>query len=234
MRVFCVPYAGAGASAFRAWPNTFPDDIELCSLQPAGRERRIAEPLAVSMPDIVNPLVSDIVDLLDVPFAFFGHSMGALVAFEATRELARRNLGQPVHLIVSGVRAPRTIRRTPELHRLPDAQRVAELRRLGGTPSEVLAQSELLAIILPVLRADLTAYETYEFIPDGPLACPISAWGGRSDRDLNDEELVAWGQETTGPFTVRHFDGGHFYLIGAAGAVTSALADTLARSPDVP
>ena len=134
LRIFCVPYAGAGASAFRAWAGALPADLELISLQPPGRDRRISEPLSTSLSETVAGLVSDIVDLLDVPFAFFGHSMGALMAFEAARELRRRALPGPVHVIVSGIRAPRTPRRTPQLHRLPDAELVAELRRGGGPP----------------------------------------------------------------------------------------------------
>lgn len=232
LRVFCLPYAGAGASAFRLWDREFPDHVELISLQPPGRERRISEPLSGSVPDIVAMLATDIADLLDLPFAFFGHSMGALLAFEAARELRRRNLPGPVHVVASGMRAPQTPRRTRELHGLPDEQLVAELRRLGGTPDQVFAEPELLALVLPALRADLTACETYDYRPEPPLACPISAWRGTTDREVNDDELAAWRRETAAGFSMRRFAGGHLYPVTAMPVVTAALVATLARYPE--
>ena len=137
LRLFLLPFAGGGASAFRAWPAALPSDIEIYALQLPGRENRVTEPPFGSLPDLVRELANDISGLTREPFAFFGHSMGALVAFELSRELRRRGQNEPVHLVVSGFRAPQLPPRQPPLHRLADASLADELKGLGGTPPEV-------------------------------------------------------------------------------------------------
>jgi medium-chain acyl-[acyl-carrier-protein] hydrolase len=227
LRLFCLPYAGAGASAFRAWPGDLPEDVEVYALEPPGRERRVAEPPLAALAPLVASFADAVSPLLDLQYALFGHSMGALTAFELTRELRRRGLPEPTHLVVSGFRAPHLPHRAPELYRLPEDALVAELRRLDGTPAEVLAHEELLALVLPALRADLTACETYVYTDAPPLTCSLSAWGGRLDADLAEDELSAWSCHTSGSFDVHLLDGGHSYPITARTAVTAKLAEML-------
>jgi surfactin synthase thioesterase subunit len=183
--------------------------------------------LLPALAPIVSSFAEAVAPLMDVPYVLFGHSMGALVGFELARDLRRRGLPEPMHVIVSGFRAPHLPRRTPELHRLPDSALVTELRRLGGTPPEVLAHEELLALVLPALRADLAACETYVYVDKPPLSCPLIAWGGRLDPDLEEDELRSWSRHTTGRFEMRLWSGGHSYPITAPAALAEAVADTL-------
>jgi medium-chain acyl-[acyl-carrier-protein] hydrolase len=229
--LFLLPFAGAGASAFRAWPAALPPDIEIYALQPPGRENRIAEPPVGSLLDLVRALADDISDLVLEPFAFFGHSMGALVAFELSRELRRRGQNEPVHLVVSGFRAPHLPPRQPPLHRLTDDRLIDELRGLGGTPPEIFDQPDLLDLVLPTLRADLAVSETYHYRSEPPLSCRISAWGGRQDPYLNETELHSWSATTSGPFTVQRFNGGHMYIVTADAALARRLSEILAETP---
>ena len=231
LRLFLLPFAGAGASAFRAWPAALPPDIEIYALQPPGRENRIAEPPLGSVIDLVRALADDISSLVLEPFAFFGHSMGALLAFELSRELRRRGQNEPAHLVVSGFRAPHLPPRRPPLHRLADDSLIEELRSLGGTPPEIFDQPELLDLVLPTLRADLAISETYHYRSEPPLSCRISAWGGRQDPYLNETELHGWSAATTGPFAVQRFDGGHMYIVTAGAALARRLGATFAETP---
>jgi medium-chain acyl-[acyl-carrier-protein] hydrolase len=212
LRLFCFPYAGAGALIFRNWQDCLPADVEVCPIQLPGRGTRMAERPFTELPPLVEALATALHPLLDKPFAFFGHSLGALVSFE----LARRIRGQydvyPVWLLVSAGRAPQVLHRGPPIHRLPTNEFVTELRRLNGTPSELLDYDELMEIILPLLRADFAIYETYVYSTGPPLNCPISVFGGLEDRAVNKSDLEAWRAQTSGVFSVRMFPGDHFFL----------------------
>jgi medium-chain acyl-[acyl-carrier-protein] hydrolase len=232
LRLFLFPFAGAGASAFRAWPAGLSPDIEIYALQPPGRESRIAEPPFSSLQALVRALADDVSGLALEPYAFFGHSMGALVAFELSRELRTRGHNEPVHLIVSGFRAPYLPPRRAALHRLADDSLVDELRRLDGTLPEVLDQPDLLELVLPTLRADLAVCETYDYRSERPLSCRVSAWGGTLDSDLNETELYGWSATTSGPFAVQRFHGGHMYIVGAGPVLAQRLSQTLAEAPE--
>ena len=149
---------------------------------------------------------------MDKPFVFFGHSMGALLSFEVARQLRRQCSQQPSHLFVSGRRAPQVPDNDPPTNALPESDFVAELRRLNGTPKEVLEHEELLQFMLPILRADFEVNETYEYAPESPLSCPITACGGLNDTDVRREDLDAWREQTNGSFVLRMFPGDHFFL----------------------
>jgi len=179
--------------------------------------------------DLVPALAEGLAPLLDRPFALFGHSMGAVVAFEVARELRRRGAPEPVLLAVSGRQAPRRLDPEPPFCHLPDAEFLEELqRRYDGIPPEVLAEKELLQLLLPALRADVEALEGYVYAADAPLACRISCFGGEGDRHVTAVDLEAWRDETSGRVTVRTFRGGHFFVDSARGEVLSALAQDLA------
>lgn len=228
LRLFCFPYAGVGASAYRAWAVGFPDDIETCAVQPPGRESRLREKPYTDLAALVAAAAKTLEPELDRPYAFFGHSMGATVAFELARLLVATGYPAPVWLFVSGRRGPRVPDPDPPLRHLSDAAFVDRiLARYGGIPDEILRHRDLLALLLPGLRADIAALETHVYVPGPPLACPITAFGGTHDDRATPVELAAWHAETTGPFDLEFFPGDHFYLEGARGALIDAICARL-------
>jgi medium-chain acyl-[acyl-carrier-protein] hydrolase len=165
------------------------------------------------MEPLVDALAQEMAPLLAIPFMLFGHSMGALVAFELAHCLRAHSRGEPVALVVSAYPGPRAERtRAMPLHLLSDAALVEELRRFGGTPADVLESSDLLELCLPVVRADFEVCETYAPRAAPPLTCPIIALAGKEDTTVTDEHLQAWRQESNGPFEMRRLPGQHFYL----------------------
>jgi medium-chain acyl-[acyl-carrier-protein] hydrolase len=212
LRLFCFPHAGGGASAFRDWSGELPPDVEVCPVQYPGRETRFKEPLCSSLAALADALASALRPEWDKPFAFFGHSMGALVAWELARVLARRKAPPPSRLIVSGRGAPHLPPAGPPAHALPEPDLVAVLRHYSGRAEELLANRDLLQLFLPVLRADLAVAETPRPEPPDPLPVPLAAVGGLADADNPWHRLDAWRSHTQGPFRLWMLPGGHFYL----------------------
>lgn len=212
LRLFCFPYSGGSTAIFSAWPQRLPAAIEVWPVQLPGRGARLAEPPFTRMTPLIEALASAIRPYLDRPFAFFGHSMGALVSFELARQLRRRYDLCPVHLIASGHRAPHVPDRDPPIYALPESEFLEELRRLNGTPAEVLEHAELRELVLPALRADFAVCETYVYTEDHPLECPIAALGGLQDSEVPREDLEAWRMQTQSAFSLRMLPGDHFFL----------------------
>jgi medium-chain acyl-[acyl-carrier-protein] hydrolase len=227
LRLFCLAHAGGGASAFRGWPEALPADVEVCPVQLPGRENRIGEPAFNRAEPLVEALADAVDDYLDRPFAFLGHSNGALLSFELARTLRARGRPGPAHLFASGRRAPDLPADTEPIHMLPEAEFLAELQELGGLPPQLLEHRELLELLVPVLRADVGVHETYEFREQAPLACPITAYGGLTDPKVSRAQAEAWARHTAGPFTLRMFPGGHFYLQEDRAATLHVLATDL-------
>jgi medium-chain acyl-[acyl-carrier-protein] hydrolase len=169
---------------------------------------------------------------LDLPFAFYGHSLGGLIVFELARELRRNHDIQPVQLVVSGTRAPQCAHRERAIHSLPGAEFIAELRRLNGTPDGILENPELMEIMLPLLRADFALYEKYSYAVELPLGCPIAAFGGWDDPRVEYSDLEAWGDQTTASFSLNMFRGGHFFLNTAPSLLLHALSKELQLQMD--
>lgn len=212
LRLFCFPHSGGSAAVFASWQQRLPATIEVWPVQLPGRGKRLSEPAYTHLPLLIEALHAAMLPYLDKPFAFFGHSMGALVSFELARHL-RRNAGRsPAHLIVSAHRAPHLPDPDPPVHHLPEPALLAELRRLNGTPAELLEHAELLELLLPTLRADFALCETYTYTDDRPLDCSIAALGGLEDHDVPYEHLAAWRIQTQATFTLRMFPGDHFFL----------------------
>jgi surfactin synthase thioesterase subunit len=179
------------------------------------------------MGPLVTALAAQIDGYLDEPYAFFGHSMGAAVAFELTRRLRRAGLPQPRLLIASGARAPQ-FRRNYTPAPAPDEGRfIEELRRLEGFPKEALEDAAVLRAVLPALEADAGLYRNYVYAEDAPLEIPIRAYGGADDPNVRPEHLAAWAEQTSASFAVRAFPGGHFYLRSAQAEMLAALAADL-------
>lgn len=214
LNLFCFPYAGGGAQVFRRWQEAFPPDkqVQVYAAQYPGRASRLREPPIKDCRAMVEALAPFILPLTERPFAFFGHSMGAIVAFELARLLRRRHGREPVRLFVSGRRAPQVPSQEPPTYELPDAEFVEELRRLNGTPQEVLEHPELMQLMLPIIRADFTLTQSYVYEPEPPLDCPITVFGGTDDADVSREHLSAWCEHTTAPCALQMFAGDHFFL----------------------
>jgi len=176
---------------------------------------------------LIEALAQALVPLLDKPFAFFGHSLGALVGFELARQLRRQSGVQPVRLFVSADRAPQIPHRDRPIHALPEEELLAELRRLNGIPGKVLEEAELMEIVLPVLRADFAVYENYVYSPEPPLHCPISAFGGLQDQRVSCGDLEAWRDQTSVSFSLRMFPGDHFFWNTAQPLILQVLSQEL-------
>lgn len=227
LRLFCFPYAGGGASIFRAWSIQLPPDIEVCSVQLPGRESRLKEPLFTNLSPLIDTLTPALLPHLDRPFAFFGHSVGALICFEVARQLRRLQHKNPLHLFISGRRAPQLPALEPPSHQLADAEFLEELRRYNGTPGNVLQNVELMNLFLPILRADLAINETYIYEHEAPLDCSISVFGGLEDGKVSRDSLAAWSKQTDGTFNLRMFPGDHFFLKSQQEALLQAICQDL-------
>lgn len=226
-RLFCLPYSGAGALAFRTWQNAFPATIDVCPVQLPGRENRFREAPFTSMHALVSALTEGIMPHLDLPFALYGHSLGSLVAFETARKLRAWGAPQPVHLLVSGCHAPQMQRTTPPLYQLGDKEFLAAVERFGGTSKEVLQNQELVKLILPILRADLTIYDRYTYIDEPALDCPISAYTGLQDTRATQGDISGWYDQTSAGFTLRTFPGGHFFIQTAQASFLATMTQAL-------
>lgn len=229
-RLLCLPFAGGGATAFRPWVQVLARaGIEVWPVQLPGRENRIGEPAIVDM----NALVADLVrqfgpHLSCLPYAVFGHSMGAVVGYEFVREVRRQGLPEPAHLIISGRRPPHRPGPEPPAHALPRAELVAAIRGLGGAGEELLANEAVVDLVLPTLRADLELAECWAWTPAQPLSCPVTVLAGESDSTAPAAELAAWSELCCGPFRLRTLPGGHFYQRAEPGLVITAVRETLA------
>ena len=233
LRLFCFSYAGAGASVYRLWHTGLPSDIEVCAIQLPGREGRLRETPITSLPEMVASLLPALSAQADRPFAFFGHSMGAALAAETARTLQQRGDPVPDHLFLSGRRPAHIVDPDPPIAQLPDAAFVAELnRRYGGIPAEVLAHDDLMALLLPGLRADITALEGFRPAPGPRLSMPLSVFGGLADTRTPRAHLDAWRAEAAGPVRVRQFPGDHFFLNPQRAALLDALRAELAPLVD--
>jgi surfactin synthase thioesterase subunit/glycosyltransferase involved in cell wall biosynthesis len=247
IRLFSFPHAGGGVSVFHGWseelnpgdtparvrqPNVVRSEpgvspVILCPVRLPGRENRASEPMPASMRELVTALGEAIEPYLDAPFAFYGQSMGAAVAFELSRALCASDRPLPACLIVSAARAPQY-----RLGHVPgpeptEAEFIGELRGLEGVPPSVLDNPELLRLLLPVLRADAALYRNYVYSEQPPLACPIRAYGGAEDPNVTREHLEGWARQTTSSFAVHVFPGGHFFANTSRDAFFETLAADL-------
>jgi len=228
-RLFCFPYAGGGASAYRGWAAELPADVEVCPVQLPGRESRLREPAFQGLQPLVAAAADALQPLVQLPFAFFGHGMGAAIAYGLACELRSRGRAWPEALFVAGRRAPEVPLRSAPLHDLPDAELIAALRERRAVPEEVLAHEELMRLLLPILRADLAVDETASFGDEAKFAFALSAFVGTEDDIVPRADVEPWAQRTVGAFRLRELPGDQFFIHSSRALLLEALARDLAQ-----
>ncbi|MFG3207860.1 thioesterase II family protein [Streptomyces sp. NPDC048192] len=220
-RLVCFPHAGGSASYYVPFTRALAPGVDVLAIQYPGRQDRRGEPCVDSVHGLADALVEELRGWFDRPVSFFGHSMGASVAYEVARRFERR--GQVLHgLFVSGRRGPSTVR-DERAHLLDDEGLIEEITRLSGTEAQVLGDPDIMRMVLPSLRADYRAAETYRHTPGPPLSCPLTVLTGDDDPGVTPDEARAWAEHSAGPFELKVFTGGHFYLEEQAPAVLSTL-----------
>jgi len=212
VRLICAPFAGGASTHFRAWREFLPAEIALYCLELPGRCNRFNEPYVESMKELMEQLERVVCPALDEPFALFGHSLGATVMFEFARLMERPGHRRPTRLILSGQRAFHRPSPRPPIHHLPDEQFMSEVHRYGGIPHGLFEVEELRDMFLPLLRADFTMGETYEYQEGPPLRTSLTVYGGLEDEEVSSADLNAWKRYTSGEFNCRLFPGNHFFL----------------------
>lgn len=228
VRLYCFSYAGGSATNYASWQAGLGSEVEVCAVELPGRGTRFGQALITDLQELTDAVTDVIAAQDDLPFAFFGHSLGALLAFEVARQLQQRGLPTPFHLWASGASAPSDRRDTGDIHLLDDDGLIEELKRLNGTPAEVLANSDLMSMLLPMIRADFTLCANHLYRPTALLDVPITVLMGRDDENAEDRYVNGWRQETLREFRVVWFEGGHFYIHPQRDAVLDCIrADLL-------
>lgn len=214
-RLVCVPYAGGGAGLFEPWRRALPGTA-ISAVRPPGRENRFREPPLTSVGAILDQLAPTVAARVEgdagLPWAVFGYSLGALLAYELVARLAQTGGPVPAVLMVGGAEAPHVPRHLPDVSWLPDDEFAGEIARLGGTPIEVLEHAELLALMLPMIRADFRILETHAPRPGAPLPCPVVTYRAADDRDVRREGVARWAELTSSTATHHDLPGGHFVI----------------------
>jgi medium-chain acyl-[acyl-carrier-protein] hydrolase len=225
--LFCFPFAGGGASAFRGWQEQLPPWAELWPLEYPGHETRFRDPSFDNAIPLADAICTELAAAIDLPFALFGHSMGGLLAFEAARALRRRFAMDPVGLFVAGHAGPQLPPFRPPIRNLPEPQFREELRVYGGTPNEVLANEDLMQFLSPLLRRDLGICETYAYTPEPKLDCPIIAFGGAEDPTVPWDRVFQWSAQTSAGFRAYVMPGEHFFIRKAAPSICKIISRQL-------
>jgi medium-chain acyl-[acyl-carrier-protein] hydrolase len=231
LRLFCLPSAGTGTSMYHTWAAALPN-VEVCPIQLPGRESRMREPALTRMTLLIEALIVAMLPYLSTPFAFWGHSMGALISFELARRLIRDGQQGPRHLFIAARPAPQLRDDRPLLHAQPEPAFVEQVSiRYGALPKLILDDPELMRLFMPTLRADLAVCETYEYQDGEPLNCPISVFGGWQDNGVSPTDLEAWRVQTTAQFSLRMFAGDHFFIKSAKSELLRAITGDLTSIP---
>jgi medium-chain acyl-[acyl-carrier-protein] hydrolase len=231
VRLFCFPYAGGNAAAFLPWQALLGPGVALRVAQLPGRGARLFEEPQRDLDALVAELTSAIAAETDRPFAFFGHSLGAIVAFEVTRALRRAGLPGPTGLWASGAEGPRSRLVKRRLHGLPDAELVEALRDYGGTPDELLDDAEMMELVLPGIRADFALSEVYRYRPEEPLDLPIHVLVGDRDPYVEPGRAAGWAHESRHPLRRHVFSGDHFFLFPHQATIAAMLTTALCSDP---
>ncbi|MFF1560542.1 thioesterase II family protein [Streptomyces sp. NPDC058279] len=211
IQLVCLPHAGGSASFYFPMSQSLAPAVDVLSVQYKGRQDRRDEPGITDIGAFADALTAQLIPWLDRPLAFFGHSMGAVLAFEVTRRLERDHGTSPVRIFASGRRSPSSYRHET-VHLRDDDGIVREMRELSGTDARILGNEEILRMVLPAIRSDYTAIENYRAAPEDVVRAPITVLTGDADPKTSREEADAWESHTTGGFDIHRFPGGHFFL----------------------
>lgn len=212
LRLFCFPYAGGNTTTYHNWSADLPPGVEVYPVQLPGRALRLREALITRMDDLVLRMAEALLPFFDCKFAFFGHSMGALMAFELARLLRREHQLEPKCLLVSGRKAPQLPDPVAATYTLPDDSFLQQVGKLNGTPAELLTNKEMLQMLLPILRADFELVQTYRYQEGVNLSCPIKVYGGLMDEHVSRNSLLQWRDHSTAPFSITMLPGNHFFI----------------------
>lgn len=215
-RLFCFPHAGGSAQVFHSWRRHFAQEIDLCLVNLPGRAKRIHEKPFTRCNLLVNAIADAMESQMEHRFAFYGHSMGATISFELSREIRRRHQIEPLHLFVSGRRAPQIPNTDPPAFNLPEPEFIDKVHSLNGTPRELLDHPDSRELFLPLLRADFELVDTYEYIPDLPLSCPITSYAGLQDAEVPLDSVAGWANQTSATYRQRQLPGDHFFILHPA------------------
>jgi surfactin synthase thioesterase subunit len=224
-RLVCFPHAGGSATFYFPVSRAMSPSVDVIAIQYPGRQDRRREPCVDDLGRLADLVTAELRPWTDRPVALFGHSMGATLAFEVARRLERDGVVAAA-LFASGRRAP-SAQRDEQVHLRDDDGLIADMKRLSGTSPQVLGDEEVIRMILPAVRSDYRAAETYRYRPGPPLNCPIFALTGDEDPHVTLDEARAWAGHTTAPFDLRVFPGGHFYLNAHAAMVMKLIAERI-------
>ena len=234
LRVYCFPHAGGSAGSFISWQGKLGSDVDVCPVELPGRGGRFGETSYDRMEPLADALCDEITRHARQPFAFFGHSMGALLAFETARRLESAGGRVPQLLVASGSNAPSHRPPSRKLYCMSDSDLIAALSDLNGTPSELLSNRGLMRLLLPTMRADFAVVETYSYSASAPLSIPIVVFAGRADKVVRRSHIERWRDQTTASFDLQWFDGDHFFVHSAEDEVMRQLSIALASVSHVP
>lgn len=233
LRLFCFPYAGGSAALFRPWLDALPADVEVCGIQLPGRESRLGEAAYTRITPLVENLANAIYPYLDRPFAFYGHSMGALLNFELARQLRRMDNRLPVCLYLAAYRAPQLPNPNIKIYHLP-SEVFKVVLRAEGIPEMILQNEELMQAMLPTLRADFELCDTYEYREESPLACPLAIFGGLEDVRISATDLEGWPVHSSAACSLLMLPGSHFFLHSAQDLLLTAISQDLEMRLNAP
>jgi surfactin synthase thioesterase subunit len=229
IRLFCLPCAGGGASFYRTWQSTLSSEIEVVPVCLPGREQRLGEPAIDTIEHMITTLKNAILPLLDIPYAFFGYSMGAIIAHHLACQLAHDGSPSPAHVFIAALRSPDLPLCRSPFHSLPSDKLWQEIAKYGGTPQEILESDEFRSLLEPSLRADFRLAETTLSGHLKPLDCPITVFGGTTDPSPRPEELDGWRHATNRPVEINTYQGGHFFVKAHENALLRVIASALAQ-----
>jgi medium-chain acyl-[acyl-carrier-protein] hydrolase len=230
-RLFCFPYAGGGIASFQPWQSELGEHTEVCAVQLPGRGPRLLEPSVRSFEQLVEQLVGVVKANADLPFWLFGHSLGALLAFEVARRLQDQAQHNFCGLMISGCEAPHQRSQRPRLHELDDDALIERLHELNGTPRELLENRELMQLLLPSLRADFELFSNYRYQPAQTLDVPVTVFAGLHDDHVEHANIPHWRDQVNADFSIHWIPGDHFFIDSQRSTMLAHIRKALQQSP---
>ncbi|KTD46056.1 Linear gramicidin dehydrogenase LgrE [Legionella quinlivanii] len=212
LRLICFPYAGGNASIYKSWGELLPNNVELIAIQPPGRSNRVSEHAFSDMNELMKDLLPSIKNAIDIPYILFGHSLGSRISFELMCQLNKIGAPLPIHFIASGSRGPYIPCTKKAIYNLPENEFIKELIKLNGTPKELLENKELMALLLPTLRADFELSHKYYPSSENTFNCPLSVLGGTEDTEVTPSDLQSWEASFASSATIHMIPGDHFFI----------------------